>query len=154
MKFITKFEFGQIFLCVLLKEAKKKSDTIQNGPTSIPKCVPSSVRITDPESNRYRNILDTSHILSHANVGYDITSYQGGRQGDAKVAWNVGAVIMFPTIQVVGPLGLKVLKLFFSRLAAEIIQQPGSFVPLAMFVGFSAEPKLIHSDCTKIKNLF
>ena len=29
--------------------------------------VPSSVRITEPESNRYRNILDTSHILSHSS---------------------------------------------------------------------------------------
>ena len=28
------------------------------------KCLPSSVRITEPESNRYRNILNTSHILS------------------------------------------------------------------------------------------
>ena len=28
--------------------------------------VPSSVRITEPESNRYRNILDTLHILSHS----------------------------------------------------------------------------------------
>ena len=30
--------------------------------------VPSSVRITEPESNRYRNILDTSDILSHTLI--------------------------------------------------------------------------------------
>ena len=32
--------------------------------------VPSSVRVTEPESNRYLNILDTSHILSHASVNH------------------------------------------------------------------------------------
>ena len=26
------------------------------------------MRITEPESNRYRNISDTSHILSHASL--------------------------------------------------------------------------------------
>ena len=30
------------------------------------------MRITEPESNRYQNILDTLHILSHANVDCDI----------------------------------------------------------------------------------
>ena len=30
--------------------------------------VPSSVRITEPESNRYRNFLDTSDILSHTLI--------------------------------------------------------------------------------------
>ena len=33
----TYYKFGKIFPCILLREAKKKLHTLENGPTSIPK---------------------------------------------------------------------------------------------------------------------
>ena len=49
-----------IFLpCVLLKEARKKSDAISRGPPSIPKSVLAPHRATDRESNRVWWILCT-----------------------------------------------------------------------------------------------
>ena len=40
---------------LLLKEAKKKSDTIKKGPKLIPKCVLDSLGQPEPESNWYLN---------------------------------------------------------------------------------------------------
>ena len=64
--FTTYYKFGKIFPCNLLNVAKKKLHTLSNGPTSIPKTFLSSVKETEPESNRYLDLPDTLHILSHS----------------------------------------------------------------------------------------
>ena len=81
--FTTYYKFGKIFPCNLLNVAKKKLHTLSNGPTSIPKTFLSSVKETEPESNRYLDLPDTLHILSHSMVQPGTAGYSRVQPGTA-----------------------------------------------------------------------